>query len=228
MKKQIVFLTIGEAPRLDLKETYDTYFEGMKEVSQIGLLDNLSHEAAETLLGKRATTHNILTSRFIDGYQIVMDHALVEAALQKRIDELESQGVTAVILMCTGSFDHLKSTDAVLIEAEKVTIPYVKEHYLSSKIGVLVPLETQVNDSHDKWQLGERVLIDYASPYNFDAKEFEKAANNFIQAGVSVIILDCIGYNMMMQRFMQEKVPGIDVILSNELLFDYVVKKFID
>lgn len=226
MENKIIFITIGEAPRLDLKETYDKFFKGQPNVQQVGVLNGLSHKQAEELLGVEAETTSVLTSRFIDGFQMVMDHDKVSARLQNIIDYQEKNGADVIVLLCTGAFPEITTQKAHLVEGESVSIPFVKENYPKQKVGVLVPLVSQVEDSHKKWQRKSETYFTAASPYNFNPEQFIEAADFFKQAAVEVIILDCIGFNEKMRQFLINKTNGIEVLLSNEILFKYIAQNF--
>lgn len=223
MTEKVVFLTIGEAPRTDLQKTFDRYFADQPYIQQLGLLDGLDMSEAMQLLGADAESSATLTSRFLSGESIVMDHDKVEDALQHTIDALEQAGTEWIVLMCTGNFEHVHTVSAYLIEAEKVTVPYVKEHYPTQKIGVLVPLSEQQAESKEKWGLGEKGCFASASPYAFTKESFEKAIRELERHEAEVIVLDCIGYNEEMTEFVRQLVPNLHVVQSNDVLFQFVV-----
>lgn len=221
MVKHVCFITIGEAPRMDLQATYDRYFKCKMNVTQQGLLDGLTSKEAKERFGKSTDSIGILTSRFISGTSIVMDKEKVEIVLQEKIKELEKNRTDIIVILCTGSFDCLTTDKAQLIEAEKVTIPYVKEQYPGQKIGVIVPLEKQKEESAFKWQIGKQGHFAAASPYLFEEENFIKVSQEL--ADSDVIVMDCVGYSDKMKQLVSSKLPGIEVIQSNEVLFQYVL-----
>ncbi len=226
MAKRIIFLTIGEAPRKDLQDIYEEYFSNVEGVEQIGLLDGLSHEEAVEKFGLTEKEKPSLTSRFIDGYQVIMSQSKVESKLQKMIDRLEQEGTEVIALLCTGEFKNLSTKKAELITAEEIVIPYIKESYSNQTIGVVNPLQRQIEDSKHKWQLKQASFFTAASPYNGKESEFISAANFFISKQVKVVVMDCIGYNKKMQSILKNQLNNIPIYLSNELLFKYIYNKF--
>lgn len=229
MTSRIVFITIGEAPRKDLQAIYDDYFIGRREVKQIGLLDGLSHTEAEERFGlSEDAGTEMLTSRFIDGHQVVMAQDKVEARLQEMINQMETEGVALIGLLCTGDFKGLKAERVELQMAEAVVMPYMKEKYRGLKLGVLAPLNGQVAASRLKWQLPDDASVfTSASPYQFDEEELIEAARTFRESGVAAVVLDCIGYDRSMQQLLQAQLPGVPIYLSNEIFFKEVYEKYV-
>lgn len=219
--EKVVFVTIGEAPRLDLAKTFNRFFKDYEQVSQAGLLNGLTREEAEAKLSWTPASRATLTSRFVDGAAIVMDAAKVEAALQAKINQLEKQGTDIIVILCTGAFDNLRS-NVRLIEAEKVTIPLVKEQFPGKKVGIIVPLENQIEESRAKWDLGKQAAFVHASPYQYNPVTFIQAAEDLAAFGADVVVMDCMGYNEKMKAVIAPYLPDAEVSLSNELLFQYV------
>lgn len=222
MKKSVVFLTIGEAPRTDLQQTFNRYFKGNSRVTQQGLLDGLSKEEAERQLGVEDKSSGTLTSRFVSGEFVIMGQEKVAQALQKKITDLENKGTDIIVILCTGSFDGLKVERAQLVEAETIIVPFVKEQFTEGTIGVLVPLKAQVQESMEKWALGKRGVFAAASPYAFTEEIFQQAVKKLVESNADVIILDCIGYNQNMKEFAEKFAGDTAVIQSNAVLFQYV------
>lgn len=222
MTKQVVFLTIGEAPREDIRTTFDRYFSRNPHIVQDGVLNGWNLEEAKTHVGVTPESTGTLTSRFLTGESIVMDGEKVEAVMQRKIDEWEEKGASMIVLLCTGSFPTLTTRHALLIEAEKVTLPYVRSMYPTTHVGVLVPLAEQVEETKTKWALGERGSFASASPYAFTEESFKQATQKLVEDQSEVIVLDCIGYSDEMTRFVQSVAPDATIIQSNDVLFQFV------
>ena len=222
MTQTVIFLTIGEAPREDLSSTFDRYFSGNPNILQDGLLNGWSLEKATKEIGVDEQTRGTLTSRFLTGESMEMDHDKVECALQQRINEWEAKGAYMIVLLCTGNFSNLSTQNSLLIEAEKVTLPYVKKVYKEKAVGVLVPLENQKKESKEKWALGARGFFSFASPYTFTEETFQKGVYELEKHQVEVIVLDCIGYNDEMSAFVSSLLPDCAVVQSNDILFQFV------
>lgn len=224
---RIVLLTIGEAPRSDIEDTYNKYFAENLSVSQCGILDDLTFEEAEMKFGNNDNIGEMLTSRFRDGQQIVMCHDKVEKQIQLLINELEMAGTEIIGLLCTGEFNQLSSSRLKIISAEEEIIPFIKKKYDNEKIGLITPLKVQIRFSIDKWNLGDRATFTHASPYQFDLNEFINAAQVMIENNVDVVILDCIGYSQKMKDILSELLPNQKIILSNDLFFKILKGKYL-
>lgn len=227
MTTQIVFVTIGESPRADLQAIYDDYFKGSDEVSQVGLLDGVSHQEADERFSVDDPDEAQLTSRFVDGYQVIMSQSKVERQLQLMINQLEAAKVEVIALLCTGNFEHLTAHHSTLITAEEVTIPYIKTHYPTQLVGIVNPLAKQIEDSKRKWELtDDQAVFTYASPYQVQVEEFDRAGEFLAEAGVKAVVMDCIGYNRDMQKMLEKHLGDTPIYLSNELLFQYIVDTY--
>ncbi len=222
--KKAAFITIGEAPRVDLADTYDLYFKDDKNVIQVGVLDGLNEKSATELYGAAEDESETLTSCLLNGDAVIMSRDKVERRVQELIEELEEKGFDLISILCTGTFPTLSAKRAELIEPEKKIIPLVKEKYPKGLIGVFVPLKQQLTNSENKWKLGERGRFVAASPYEYEEEVFRKAAFRLAEEGVQRIVLDCMGYNKKMKEVIAEA-TGLPVIQSNEVLFQYVKEK---
>lgn len=224
MVKKTAFITIGEAPRDDIKTTYDRYFSGMENVVQTGLLDGLSYTEADQAVGLNDEEEYSLISRFQDGSSIVMSREKVEKRLQEKITDLEQKGYERIVLLCTGTFQTVRAEKALLIEPEKLTIPLIKKRTRQKRLGVMVPLAEQIGHSKEKWGLEQQTIFAAASPYHFKEEVFSESAHELINNGAEVIILDCMGYNDEMQQFVQLIAGNVPVVQSNDVLFQEIAK----
>ena len=100
--KKIGAITIGQAPRTDVMEDLDDILRGDVELIQAGALDLLTLEEVETL--RPDGTGNTLVSRMRDGTGVMLQEQKILPLLQQRIHDLEEQGVSAILIMCTGEF----------------------------------------------------------------------------------------------------------------------------
>jgi protein AroM len=211
-------ITIGEAPRNDITPIFEKYLQNGQEVVQVGVLDGMTKQEAEEII-KPENNEYTLVSRFVNGDSVVMSRNKITPILQRKIDLLESKGCRRILLLCTGVFYGLKTKKAILIEPEKI-IPkivagLVKEHQL----GIIGPLKKQQNLLDEKWsELIVAPLYITASPYNFNEKDFQAAAQALKEQNVDLILLDCMGYVEEMKQIVSKEVGDIPVMLSNALI----------
>ncbi|MGX6980229.1 AroM family protein [Vagococcus elongatus] len=222
--KRTVFITIGEAPRWDIQDSFDLFFADCPQVKQVGVLNNFTYQEAMTQL-KPQIDDEIVVSTFCDGRSLSMSKSKVEKKLQELIDRAEKELAEVVVIFCTAEFSNLVVSSAELIEPEYILLPYIQQKFGKKKLGVIVPIKEQVTFSEKKWR--EYVcdpVFCCASPYQYDETDFLEAGLYFKNLEVEAIILDCMGYTRRMSAFLRE-VTQKPVFQSNELLFEFVYQK---
>lgn len=222
---KIVFVTIGEAPRRDIEDSFQAFFKDSPNVSQIGVLDGLTPEEAVRQLQPQKQ-EEIVVSTFCSGQGIQMSKEKVQQRLQQKINSLEEQGVDVIIILCTAEFEKLVTKKAILIEPEEILLPYIHEKFGNQSLGVILPLRNQIEAARGKWRTkGMNPVFEAASPYDFSKKQFMEVGQLLQSEGVEIIVLDCMGYSRSMREFLMN-VTNIPVYQSNELLFEYVQTMF--
>ena len=142
--KKIGAITIGQAPRTDVMEDLDDILRGDVELIQAGALDLLTLEEVETL--RPDGTGNTLVSRMRDGTGVMLQEQKILPLLQQRIHDLEEQGVSAILIMCTGEFPETFVSRVPLIYPSKVICNVVAALGNLSRIGIITPEEAQMED----------------------------------------------------------------------------------
>ncbi|NIN92810.1 hypothetical protein GTO36_07490, partial [bacterium] len=117
--------------------------------------------------------------------------------------------VKAVGVLCTHDFHKTEFPPFVIF-------PFNSLRFLINRIiqvkclGVVVPLESQVDEAKKKWKK-EKVVVEVKSPYA-KGKGWKEIAQNFSQEKVDVVILDCIGYKIKDKKAIQ-KLLSVPVLL---------------
>ena len=224
--KKVVFITIGEAPRKDIADSFDAFFKDSAYVSQAGVLNGLTVETAIPLLAPQGE-EEVVISTFCDGTSFTMSKQKVEQRLQEKIFELEQEGIEIIVVLCTAEFPHLKTNKALLIEPERVLLPFIKQKFQQQSLGVILPLENQIKAANQKWATHQlSPTFASASPYAFSELDFTKAAISLKEKQVEAIVLDCMGYSRTMRDFVARQ-SNLPVYQSNELLFEYIKKMYL-
>lgn len=147
--KKIGAVTIGQAPRTDVMEDLAGILQGDVELIQAGALDSLTLEEVKTL--RPDGTGNTLVSRMRDGTGVMLQEQKILPLMQQRIHELEEQGVSAILIMCTGEFPETFVSRVPLIYPSKVICSVVAALNNISRIGIITPEEAQIEDIRKKW-----------------------------------------------------------------------------
>lgn len=199
MPKRIGALTIGQAPRTDdlVTEIRAVLGPGYDLVER-GALDGLS--TAEIAELSPQPGEYVLVTLLRDGTSATLAKPRILPLLQRQIGALESEGVDATLLLCTGEFPRFEARRAVIRPQEAL---YGLVRGLAGgdgRIGVLTPLPEQVAQARRKWaSMGVEPVVVPASPYAA-VDEVGPAAARLAAARLDVAFLDCFGYSLAMKR----------------------------
>ncbi|CAO97603.1 AroM family protein [Erwinia tasmaniensis] len=216
MKTNLVTLTIGQSPRIDILPMLLTYLPEA-QIAHAGLLDGLSRQQIEQEFGKQDGDRT-LVSRLNDGSQVLLASHKVERGLQKCILQLEEQGFETILLLCTGVFDRLHTNRAMLLKPDRIVPPLIATIVGDLQVGVVVPVVEQTAEQASKWKvLSHPPCYAVASPYQAGDGSLLDAALSLQEQGAEVVVLDCIGYQQR-HRDRLQKILGIPVLLPNTLV----------
>jgi protein AroM len=210
-------LTIGQAPRPDLTPILDQHLpSGVKRIDR-GLLDGQSREAIAGAYAA-AAGEAVLVTRLADGSAVQLSAQKVLSALQGELDALEAAGCNVVLLLCTGAFHGLRLRRALLLEPDRIIPPAVAGIVRDRRLGIIVPLASQISSESGKWQALEREpLFAAASPYTATPAAIAAAGQLLARSGAEALLLDCIGFIEAHRRELA-RVSGLPVILANALM----------
>lgn len=216
--KRIVFLTIGQAPRLDLSHAIERDLPPHLVVEHLGALDGLDRAAAERRFSP-AEGRPWLISRIADGETVVLDAQAIGRQLQYCIDCLDEGGADVIVLLCTGEFPALRTKHAWLVEPDAVVCNSVASLLKGALAGIIVPLPQQVEEARVKWQrLDKPPLFATASPYEPEPTELIETAVSLQDQGAQALILDCMGYGPHHKQALQSAGCRLPVLVSGSVV----------
>ncbi len=216
MMTSFATLTIGQAPRSDIMPLLTAHLPD-EPVTHFGLLDGLSREQIEQRYAPQEGDA-VLVAVLLDGSQILLSAANAERGLQEKIDQLEAQGCTTILLLCGGEFGQLHASSALLIEPERMIPPLIGAMVGTHRAGIVVPVESQIGWQANKWRKLEKPpCFAVASPYLTDDQALTEAAKRFAEQGAEVVVLDCIGYNHHHVKVLEQHL-AVPVLLANVLM----------
>lgn len=205
-------ITIGQAPRVDMVPEMALHWPGI-EVLERGALDGFTAQQVASVPVRDGD--EILTSRLRDGTSAVFGRDLVLPRLQDSITSLEAAGVDAVLLVCTGVFPDF-THDRPLHLASPLLVGGVAA-LAQGPIGVICPLEEQRPDALAKFAPLE-VLTAVANPYRGGPEQFTDAARALVEAGATLLVLDCMGYSEAHRDLIRAAAPGVGVVVARSLV----------
>jgi len=196
--KRIGVVTIGQVPRTDLVPEIRLLLGEDVEIVEKGALDGLTFEQVMNLSPRLGD--EVLVTRMADGTEVTVAESELVPRLKKRIAELEVEGISVILLACTGEFPELCSR-ALIIQPQRVLFHAVSAVAEGLKLGVLVPNEGQVDSSERRWSAApvREVFVKAASPYG-PLDRIEVAVQGLTRYGVDMVVMDCMGYTRAMKE----------------------------
>ena len=134
-------ITVGQSPRTDLMPDMEKILMDSIEVIQMGGLDGLTKE--EIAKFKPEPGDNVLVSRLRDGSSVTFGESYVLPRMQNCIYELEKQGVSLIIFLCTGEFPDDFQSNVPLIFPNNIMIGTVPAVMPGCRLAVMTPAAEQ-------------------------------------------------------------------------------------
>jgi len=191
-KTRIGLLTIGQSPRDDITSDMRPLLSSDIEIVEYGVLDDLSPEELAFLMPQVQETP--LVSRLRNGSQVVLSEKKISELLPEAIDFVNTKmNVNAVGLLCTHDFPKKKYSCPVIFPSDYIRF-IIDEILDVQKLGVVVPLDSQMEAARRKWGRKRTVAVS-KSPY-VQGKTWNGLADVLFEERVDTVILDCIGYKI--------------------------------
>ncbi len=212
-KIKIGFLTIGQSPRTDIMTDIQYLILPNIEIIEMGLLDNLSSEEIENL--KPEEDEFPFVSRLRDGSQAFLSDKKIQELLPPAIDLMITDlDVRAVAMLCTHDFPKMTFSCPIIFPNDY--LKFLVNHILKTEsLGVVIPLESQIEMTRKKWK-SKRIVLEVKSPY-IERHHWDTTAKRFIDEKVDAVVLDCIGFNIPDGRELQHLL-NIPILLPRTIL----------
>ena len=216
MQKFIGIITLGQTPRVDMIPDIKCFLPQNTNIIEKGVLDGKSpYELLQLSPEKGQTT---LISRLRNGGSAIMAKEKILSIIQQLIDELIEEGVSLIVIACTGKFPVFKSSVPVIFP-DYLLNQIMRGVYRDGSIGVIVPLKSQVQTIINKWEEGGfRVVTECCSPYDFNEEQLIQVTKRLNHEPIQAIVLDCMGYNDEMKAIVKRNALK-PVILSRNMIY---------
>ena len=209
-------LTIGQAPRPDIVPILDALLDNSITRIHAGVLDGLTRAEIENRFAPQPDQPRLVT-RLLDGSSVILDRARTEVAAQGKLEALEAQGCTTILLLCTGHFERLATVKARLLEPDRFLPASVAALTRGATLGIIVPIVEQIDSEAVKWVgLDPAPLYAAASPYQEGLGAVTEAAFDLRQRGADILLMDCMGF--VERHRAAAGAAGVPTILSNSLM----------
>lgn len=215
MKTRLGIVTIGQAPRDDIVPAMAKIIGPDVEITEKGALDDLNDNQIKDLsLGDMRYR---LVSKLRDGSQIMMSKPDVIPLVQKKITELNEEGVELILVLCTGEFPEFESSCPIL-EAQKIVEQSISMFIgKNTTIGIVTPHKDQLEGIQKRIvdPAGKTVGIAF-SPYQ-DPDRIGDAAANLRQMSPDIVLMHCMGYQASHGKALKKHI-GRPVLVSNTVV----------
>lgn len=211
--KTVGMVTIGQSPRDDVVPEMEKLLGPDFRVVQAGALDGLTRDRIALLAP--GAGDDALTTRLRDGDDVIVAKGAIIQRLQDCLDRLEHE-VDAFLILCTGNFPAFPCRRPVL-EPDRILAGAAQGVFDGRHLGVLIPIPEQREGSGRRWSaLAGRRTVAVASPYRGPA-DLARAAEELKRAGVSLVVMDCMGYTQAMKTLVRD-VVAVPVLLPSSVV----------
>ena len=160
---KIGVVTIGQSPRPDVIGEMERILGKGYEILEKGALDDFTLEDVQKI--KIEEGQGVLVTRMRDGTEIKITHDIVNPVIQKRITELEAEGVELILLVCTGKFPEFKS-NVLVVQPSNIIRGVTRAAIRKGRMASISPSMQQVGGSpREREEDGLVTYLDSASPY---------------------------------------------------------------
>ncbi len=205
-------VTIGQTPRPDFEEAFRENVPGV-EIRIVGALDGVPADEIAALSAEPGDfpLHMLLA----DGSTCDIQQETLAPLVEQRMRDLVADGASAVGLLCTGRFHSFECGVPVLMPGK--LLPAVAGAIAPSRrIGVVTPIESQVEPMRELWEAdGFSVTVAVSSPYH--EGENAVAAAVMAEAAPELVVLDCMGHGPA-SRDEFSRLSGRPVLTAQTLL----------
>jgi protein AroM len=147
------------------------------------------------------------------GEEVVTSKARTEERLNDLLKSIDGQGFDLIVLLCTGTrIEPLKNT--LVVEAQRIVDSTVEALAASCRrLGVMVPLERQIEDFTRRHVFAGDPIVVSASPYAGD----DMAGRAAGVAGCDLVVMHCMGYSADMHAEVSAAIDA-PVLLSRRVV----------
>ena len=206
----VAFLTIGQAPRVDLVPVLLEHLPTGPNYQEFGALDDMSSAEIAAVAPKEGD--DTLCSRLRDGSEVKLSKSWTHARLQLMIDRINADGFDVIVLLCTCPFTGLISR-ARLIDFQQVAEDmFASLDCARGHLSMIVPAPEQARQIDDNYGF-DAVTFGIFSPYQDATLKTEINRVAKIVKDSDVIFMNCMGYSDVMGDELAN-ISGVPVILA--------------
>lgn len=191
MPRRLGVVTIGQAPREDLRALFAQQAPPGTTVVLRGCLDGLSDAEIDARPPRDGA--DTLYTRLRGGRDVTISKRAVVEGAPRALAALRADGCTALVMACTGDFPAMPG-DAGVVFPSRVLGALAGALLPRGRLGLLIPLPEQAGKLTAKWdrpglELCVEALVPSAGP-----AEAAAAAERLASARPDLVAMDCMSY----------------------------------
>lgn len=213
---KIGFITIGQSPRDDVMCDMEPLLGPTAEIMQSGALDDLSLNDVLAFEPPQRGEY-IMVTKMRDGSSVRFAENRILPHMQQRIEEMELNGASLIVILCTGEFPVQFRSSVPVIYPSLLLRGVMQALCRKANLLVLTPDSSQLRQAIPQWShCAKQVNALALSPFSY-AEEIENVALAAKALPADLAVMDCISFGREAQLEFQ-KLWGKPVLLSRTLL----------
>ncbi len=205
----LLLVTVGQTPRVDLTSLFDS---ADVQVTLLGALDGLSDQEIQRL--SPATDGYPVRCRITDGSTVLVERSRLARHLQRCIDSVDPDAISAGAVLCTADFPELRAEFPLLIPGTALP-PLVASVTPHRNIGVVTSNPGQVEAAQRKWREAGFDPIAVADDPRA-GRGFREVAAELSGAGCALVVLDCFAHDDETRHLMAE-ILDVPILLARTM-----------
>jgi len=189
--KTLGVVVVGQSPRPDIVAQLRAVIPADIAIELRGALDGMSRGDIDRI--KPANGYDALFTRLPGGEAVKISKQAVERGALGAVDALAAQGVTAIMMCCTGDFPLLEGQGAVVLPSA-VLAGMVHGLLPRGRLGLFVPISDQVGTLDQKWRREGIEIVSVPMTPGCGELELDGAVEQMQARSPDLVVLDCMSY----------------------------------
>ena len=208
-------VSLTHTPTTDIREELLLMLGEGFEIIEAGALDGLSKD--DILALAPGEGESALVGALDDGTNIICREDAITTRLSQVADELEKQGVSAMVLYCGGDYRDLFHTSVPMITPLQLMRGVVPALTSTGKVAVLTPLPSQRPESIRKWDQYVKEPVPVIGNPLEGMDVVRRLAEEVRDIDVDLAVLDCFGFTIEMKKEF-DRISGKPSVASRTLI----------
>jgi DNA-binding CsgD family transcriptional regulator len=209
--KKVMFVSVGQTPRADLIGEMLANLDIRIEALELGALDGLSPREIDDLRVRPGEAS--IVTRLADNTEIVVSKPRIAERMAGLVANFQPNEYDLVVILSTGLFREFESTCPTVNAQRAVESAVISLAAQGSPIGLIQPLEQQINELDIPALQPYRITASHA----LDNDKQSLARALFDLAECEIIVLNSVSFSEA-DREMAAKVTGKPVVLARRII----------